>query len=178
LLGLLGFAVVALVAYEMWPTSPPSAGPAAPSSNRGRNARAGDRQSFDPADLKVNLEALQAKRPDHGAVDRNPFRFKPPPAPPAPAKPPPTQTAPVGPPPPTGPPPPPPIPLKFMGVIEKPGLKLAALTDCKGSTFSGLEGKAVDGRYRLVRIGEESVVIEYLDGRGRTTLRKSGDCPR
>ena len=39
------------------------------------------------------------------------------------------------------------------------------------------EGGTVDGRYRLVRIGRESVVIEHLDGRGRTTLAAGGqDC--
>ena len=38
----------------------------------------------------------------------------------------------------------------------------------------GREGDIIDGRYRLVRIGVESVVMEYLDGRGRTTIRLSG----
>ena len=38
----------------------------------------------------------------------------------------------------------------------------------------GREGEIIDGRYRLVRIGVESVVMEYVDGRGRTTIRLSG----
>ena len=37
-------------------------------------------------------------------------------------------------------------------------------------------GRSIDGRYRLVRIGVESIVIEYVDGRGRTTVRLDG-CP-
>src|SRR5688500_4873318 len=87
LLGVLGVAVVALVAYQMWPES---VAPATSSSNRragtGRAAAAGE--AVDPADLKVRLEALQAKRPDQGEYDRNPFRFRPPPAPPPPKLPP------------------------------------------------------------------------------------------
>jgi hypothetical protein len=72
----------------------------------------------------------------------------------------------------------PPIPLKFMGTVERGNLKLAALTDCKGFTYSGREGEPIDGRYLLVRIGQESVVMEYLNGTGRTTIRKSGECPK
>jgi hypothetical protein len=175
LLVLLGLAIVALVAYQMWPTE--SAAPPATTSNRGRNTRAAaNAGAAGPADLKVRLEALQVKRPDPVQVDRNPFRFKPPPAPPPPPKPPPVA---VAPPQPVQPPAPviPPIPLKFMGTIEKGNLKLAALTDCKGSTFYGKDGDQIDGRYRLVRIQNESVVMQYLNGTGMTTIRKSGDCP-
>jgi hypothetical protein len=78
---------------------------------------------------------------------------------------------------PPGPPPVPPITLKFMGTVEKGTMTLAALTDCKGFTYAAREGEEVDFRYRLVKIGVESVVIEYVNGTGRTTLRKSGDCP-
>ena len=85
---------------------------------------------------------------------------------------------PVGPPPPPPPPPIPPVPLKFMGTVEKPGLTLAALTDCKGFSYAAREGELVDGRYRLVKIQVESVILEYSNGTGRTTVRKSGDCPK
>jgi hypothetical protein len=82
-------------------------------------------------------------------------------------------TAPAGPPPPTGPPPPPPIPLKFIGTVERGAIKVAALSDCR-NTFQATEGQIVDGRYRLVKIGVESIVMEYVDGRGRTTIRLEG----
>ena len=36
------------------------------------------------------------------------------------------------------------------------------------------EGDIIAGQYRLVKIGVESVVMEYVDGRGRTTIRLSG----
>jgi len=178
LLAALGVALVALVAYQMWPEQ--SAAPAAPSSNRRTGtARTGAaRGEIDPTELKVRLEALEAKRPDFGEGERNPFRFQPPPAPPPP-KPPPI-SAPVVPPTPQPPlpPPVPPITLKFMGTVEKPGLTLAALTDCKGFSFAAHEGQIVDGRYRLVKIQVESVVLEYSNGTGRTTVPKSGACPK
>ena len=85
---------------------------------------------------------------------------------------------PVGPPPAPAPPPIPPVPLKFMGTVEKPGLTLAALTDCKGFSYAAREGELIDGRYRLVKIQVESVILEYSNGTGRTTVRKSGDCPK
>ena len=65
-----------------------------------------------------------------------------------------------------------------MGTVERPGLLLAALTDCKGFSYAAREGEIVDGRYRLVKVGLESVILEYSNGTGRTTVRKSGDCPK
>jgi hypothetical protein len=183
LLAALGVAFVALVAYQMWPEQ--SATPAVTAPNRqaanrrtgqGRNGAA--RADVDPAELKVRLEALQAKRPDFGEGARNPFRFQPPPAPPPPKPAVPAPIVPTGPPPPPPPPPIPPIPLKFMGTVEKPGLTLAALTDCKGFSYAAREGETIDGRYRLVKIQVESVILEYSNGTGRTTVRKSGDCPK
>jgi hypothetical protein len=64
--------------------------------------------------------------------------------------------------------------LKFIGVLEFPNKgKLAVFSDCR-TTMRGREGDIIDGRYRLVRIGVESVVMEYADGRGQTTIRMSG----
>ncbi len=182
LLAVLSVALVALVAYQMWPEQ--SAAPALGAANRqAANRRTGAarigaaRGEIDPAELKVRLEALQAKAPDFDKDERNPFRFQPPPAPPPPPKPV-APIVPVGPPPPPPPPPIPPIPLKFMGTVERPGLTLAALTDCKGFSFAAREGEVIDGRYRLVKIQVESVILEYSNGTGRTTVRKSGDCPK
>ena len=179
LLAALGVALVALVAYQMWPES--SATPAGLTSNRRTAARTNAASSeIDPKELKVRLEALQAKREDFGDGERNPFRFQPPPAPPPSTRLPPVAmpAGPVGPAPAPGPPPIPPVPLKFMGTVEKPGLTLAALTDCKGFSYAAREGELIDGRYRLVKIQVESVILEYSNGTGRTTVRKSGDCPK
>jgi hypothetical protein len=178
LLGVLALVLVALVAYQRWPQPSPVDPTPAPGSSSQRQGAA--RQELDPAELKVKLEALVATRPDVDEANRNPFRFTPPPAPPPSpvsqqSTKPPVQ---AGPPPEPLPPPIPPIPLKFMGTVEKPGLMLAALTDCKGYAYAAREGEVVDGRYRVVKIQVESVILEYSNGTGRTTVRKSGDCPR
>ena len=174
LLAALGIALVALVAYQMWPQPAVFIDPVSGQ----RLATPATGEVLDPAELKVKLEALATQRPPLGDGERNPFRFLPPPAPPPPPKSPTTAVAPIVP---TGPPPPPPIPpipLKFMGTVEKPGLTLAALTDCKGYSYAAREGEVVDGRYKVVKIQVESVILEYSNGTGRTTVRKSGDCPR
>ncbi len=125
------------------------------------------------------LEPVEGKP----AASRNPFRFgEPPPPPPPPPRP--IVQAPAAPPPQPviqGPPPPPPgppqIPLKFVGVMQLPnGVKVAALTDGRG-TMTGREGDVIDGRFRIVRIGVESIVMEYVDGKGRQTIPLRGTEP-
>jgi len=175
LLVLLGVAVAGFFATRTWSGSTVTP---APSSNQAKSQKKDDAR-IDPTELKVRLEALEASRPEEGTSDRNPFRFQPkaaPAPPPSAFKPPPVETAPAGPPP---PPPIPPIPLKYMGSVEKPGgVKLAALSDCRAATFAAAEGEIVDGRYRVVKIGIESLMIEYVDGKGRQTLRREGCSPR
>lgn len=161
-----------------------SAAPVAPTSNPGRAQQQARADAFDPGRLDVRIEALSQAPAQPDDTDRNPFRFQPKVAPrqpsgaaPGPRRdeaPPPVITGPGAP---AGPPPPPPIPLKFIGVTEAPAVgKIAALTDCR-HTVQGVEGDIIDGRYRIVKIGVESLVIEYVDGKGRTTLRMSGqDC--
>ena len=129
-----------------------------------------------PSALK--FAALEAAG-DKPAAGRNPFRFGVPPPPPAPPRPV-VPVAPMPPPPPpqpTGPPPvppPPPIALKFVGLVQLPnGKKIASLSDGKGMLM-GTDGDVIDGRYRIVRIGVESIVMEYLDGRGRQTIPLRG----
>ena len=73
------------------------------------------------------------------------------------------------------PPPPPRIPLKFIGLMESGRAgKYAILTDGRGLPIYGKEGEVIEGRYRILRIGVESVDLAYLDGRGRQTIRQTG----
>jgi hypothetical protein len=114
---------------------------------------------------------------------RNPFRFG---GRPEPASSPGSITATRRPPPepdfyqpppvPTGPPPPPPIPLRFIGVIDEraDAPRVAVLSDGRGTVVYGKEGDIVDGRYRVLRISADSADLAYTDGRGRQTLRLSG----
>jgi hypothetical protein len=122
------------------------------------------------------MDALGAARVKPGESRRNLFTFKQPPPPPAPVR----VATPLPLPVPTGPvtpPGPPPIALKFIGIIERTNAseRLAVLSDGRGGTpFSGKEGDIIEGRYRILRIGNESIEMAYLDGRGRQTIRLSG----
>ena len=176
LLLLLGLAAVALLMTKVLTQWPAPAAQSATPTRTGARARG---QAVDPKELDIRLEALEAARPDQGEVARNPFRFYTKPAPP----PPPVSDQPIGSvnpnPQPPPPPPVPPIPWKLMGFVEiKPGVRIAALSDCKGGTWNARQGEIVDGQYRVVQLGIESVVIEYLDGKGRQTLRLEGCPPR
>jgi len=179
--------VLAMVVYRSWPTTSPVS---RPSSNQqktsGTSGAATDRtrrNSTVEGAIDVHLEALEADRPKPGPTERNLFRFreKPPPPPPPSAgrSAPPELVAPVTPPESTGPPqpsPPPPINLKFIGIFGqaagKP--KIAILSDGSGPPLYGKEGDIVAGRYRILKIGEESIEMAYADGRGRQTIRLTG----
>jgi hypothetical protein len=135
----------------------------------------------EPMVADVKLELLQMEHEALEAPERNLFRFKPKPPPPPPPRPvvpvpPPQQSVDVAPPVPTGPPPPPPIALKFIGILDAPGQspKVAILSDTRGNVFHGKEGDIIEGRYKVLKIGVESVELSYTDGRGRQTIRLSG----
>ena len=170
---LAALAIVAAVALFSWLPGKSAAPTSTPSNPRAQRAKTVD--NVQPADLEVHLKALSEPRPDAESSERNPFRFyvKPPPPPPPPPKdgggpPPPLTTTTIG------PPPPPPITLKYIGLLDVGGgEKVAVFSDCR-STMRGKEGEIIAGQYRLVKIGTESVVMEYVDGRGRQTIRQSG----
>lgn len=123
------------------------------------------------------LRQLAAALPEQA---RDPFRYRPvsPPPKPAPVRAPMMMGPPVPlpPRPPAPVPPPPPIPLKFVGVVEAGGPMgtVAVLSDSKGGVFYGREGDIIDGRYRLVKVSADHAELMYPDGRGRQSLRLSG----
>lgn len=129
-----------------------------------------------PPVADVKLDALRSTATEPPRVTRNPFRFyQPPPPPPARVVRPP-EPAFVAPPVPTGPPPPPPITLRFIGLIEAPQRagRVALLSDGRGGLMHGKEGEIIEGRYRVLRVGTDSIDLVYADGRGRQTIRLSG----
>ena len=65
---------------------------------------------------------------------------------------------------------------KFIGVLEKgEGMTWAVLSVGDGrGPLHGKEGDIIDGRYRILKIGTESIDMAYLDGRGRQTIRLTG----
>ncbi len=200
-LSMLALVVVALLwwrASEGWGAAPPEAASPGPgtASTAGKDAKGqtaqarpagqtsqASRRSSVPA---LELDALKQPRPSPLDARRDPFRYnvRRPPAPPAfagrgvirppgaGAPPVPVAVDPNAPPP---VPPPPPITLKFIGIVQVPdrGLKLAVVSDSKGVYF-GREGEVIEGRYRISRIGAESIVVSYVDGTGQRTIPLSG----
>lgn len=127
--------------------------------------------------VPVKLGSLEPVVED-GGNSRNPFAFgvpPRPPAPPAPPAPPPRPTPPPAPPVPTGPPPRPAIPVKFIGFVEEQGKagKIVALS-VGGEVVMAREGDLVDGRFRLLKVGLDSITMAYADGQGQQTIRLSG----
>jgi hypothetical protein len=184
ILALLVVALAGLVIYMMWPAATAAPSPSNPPREQRRQASATGTAGAQGASgpLHVKLDALkQTPAAPNDAKGRNPFRFyvpPPPPPPPPPRVPQPgdkNYVAPVPQPPPP-PPGPPPIPLKFIGTVEVKGRWLAIFvgTDGKGMPMYAAEGELVLGQYRVVKIGVESVTVEYLDGRGRQTIPMRG----
>jgi len=177
-LGLLAILVAVLVAVLVYNRDGDPVGAAMGPPMRTTPAmRAGQAVEVDV----VRLDALTRVRPEPQTGLRNPFRFRAAAPPPGPSLGPrPTggvggPERPAGPAMPAGPPPPAPIGLKFIGLVEQTPsrLKLAVLSDGR-NVFYGKEGDVIEGRYRIERIGVESIEMAYVDGRGRQTLRLSG----
>jgi hypothetical protein len=173
LLVALGVALLALLVYWEWPSATPAPGASNPAVEQRTPAAAGT----DPASLEVKIAWLEQTPPAPDDMERNPFRFQPKAPPPAPAPPPgsrpPGAAPPSGPPPP--PPGPPPIPLKYIGRLDSASTgPVAIFSDGRGLQPRGREGDIILGQYRIVHIGVESVVLEYVDGRGRQTIPLRG----
>ena len=166
----LGIVLVLVLRWQLAAPVPGGGTPAAPNTARSPAGATGtDEEAAD-----VHLEALNAARQELQDPERNPFRFQPRvvPAPPRPEQAPTAFTPPV----PTGPPPPPPIPLKFIGVLDAPPRvgRMAILSDGRGNVFYGKEGDIIEGRFRVLRIDTEFAELAYVDGRGRQSIRLSG----
>jgi len=168
--------VLAVLGYrQLADTSPASP----PSSNQTRPAAAPARNGGAAASVTapdVHLDALNNDRPKPAEAERNLFRFRPKAPPPPPPSAQPRQVGPsaAAPPQPVTPSGPPPIALKFIGTMKSEGKTIAVLSDGQGPPMFGIEGQNVAGRYRILRIGAESIEMEYLDGRGRQTIRLTG----
>jgi hypothetical protein len=49
----------------------------------------------------------------------------------------------------------------------------ATLSDPKtNTTYQVIQGSTIDGRYKVLKIGEQTVTVAYLDGSGQKTLTK------
>jgi hypothetical protein len=171
LVGLLVIVSIA-AAFRFWPTS---AAPGATRTSPRPSARTGRPAGVTAPD--VHLQALAADRPRPADEPRRDlFRFRPKAAPVRVQTP--ATTPATTPSAPAGPPPAPalaPIAMRFIGLVEAPehAQKIAILSDGRG-LYQGREGEIIEGRYRILRIGVESIDLAYIDGRGRQTIRLSG----
>jgi hypothetical protein len=172
---LLLLAVAAIVGGAFYvlrsPAAPVDGGTTVPAGGGAQTSRQGNPVG------DVRLESLDRQDDAGSTPSRDVFRFEEKRA--AIAVPPqPTPRVPVEPVPqaPTGPPPPPPIPLRYIGYLDQPGEvpRVAVLSDGRGNVFNGKEGDVIEGRYRVLRIGNDSADLIYVDGRGRQTIRLSG----
>lgn len=165
-------AVLAAIGGWQYLAPSPASAPAAAAARRDAPAA----MPAPPGD--VALDALGQARGGPDDSGRNPFAFGARIIPASDARPvrrEPTMAPGLPPVVPAGPPPLPPIPLKFIGLVEGGApRKIAVLSDSKGLVVHGTEGAIIDGRYRILAIGTESIDIAYADGRGRQTLRLSG----
>jgi hypothetical protein len=171
--------LIAIAAWSIQRGSSSPSGAARAGTAPAASTQAGPKRSI----AEVDLKSLELERPEPEEGTRNPFRFKSKPAPPPPSASVIKQqqqqqaaaaaaAAAV----PVGPPPPPRIPLKYIGDVQdpkNPGKKIAILSDARGS-YWGREGEVIEGRYQIIRIGVESIELAYLDGRGRQTIRQTG----
>ena len=183
--------VVAIGAFVYQGLGGPPTAPPTVASNTGAASRMPAQSGKSVLPEPVKLDTLESV-PTAPEVGRNLFRFGSKPAPPAPPPPPPLPPVVQAPPPaPTGPPP---IPLKALGrqVLPVPVGKtvdpatgrdvqqvenraFATLKDpATGRVFTASEGQVVDGRYKVVKIGLQSVEMTYLDGTGRKLIQYGG----
>jgi hypothetical protein len=126
----------------------------------------------------VRLDRITAERPDPDEGVRSPFRLGAAAVSPRPVLPPeaglvPDPVAPAEDK--AGTPRPPAMSVKFIGVVEAPQStgRVAVLSDGR-YVYHGRQGEVIDGRYKILKIGVESIEIEILNGGGRRTIRLTG----
>lgn len=136
-----------------------------------------------PAPQALRLDALNGVG-EFTEPGRNPFLYGTKPAPPAPPRS--TAAAPAapgmampapGPQMPAAPVGPPPIGLKLTGITVVPETSRSMVTlrdPASSAVFQAFEGDIVDGRYRIVKVGTQSVVVSYVDGTGLRTIALGG----
>ena len=122
-------------------------------------------------DPTIHLEKLEPSSAlDDSAMKRNLFRYGAAPAPPPPPKTPKEIEAERHPTPPS-PPPPPPIDLKYYGYATDSATKERKVFLTNGQDiFIATEGEIIANRYRIVRIGVNSVEVEDLRNKSRQQL--------
>ena len=150
--------LILLAAWALVPSDSP--GPAGP-------VRAADRSrtpALAPLPV-IDFARIANPPPAPGLGTRDLFDFAAPPPTPIPSPLPrviveqPTGPAPVTVP---TPPPLPPLNIKYIGAVERRGVKVAMLMTDRGEVLTGQAGELVANRVRIVKIGLESVDIQEV----------------
>jgi hypothetical protein len=143
----------------------PVAGTTGVATNGGQRGAAARQGTLPPL---IGLGQVTGDKPRVELGKRDLFAFATPPPPPPTPEPPPTMATP--PPPPTVPTPTP-LPalnVKYIGTLEsQPGLKVAMFMTDKKEVLTGQVGDTVGNRFKVVKIGLESVDVQQV-GADRT----------
>jgi hypothetical protein len=152
-------AVLLLAAYALMPADAP--GPATP-------VRAGERSRPGPAESPlpvIDFARIANPAPAPGLGTRDLFDFAAPPPAPIPSPLPQSSSAERDDPPPITVPRPTPLPplnIKYIGAVERRGVKVAMLMTERSEVLTGQVGEVVGNRFRIVKIGLESVDIQEV----------------
>jgi hypothetical protein len=163
-IGLLTLLGVTLVALAVWPLLRP------PGAARRSPVQAGSQERYEPIP-RIGLARLAEPRPAATAGRRNLFDFGAPPVAEEPVVAPTPPAIPAGPARSAdatgasgeGPPAPtlPPLNVRYIGSVENAaGVKVAVLVTDRQEVLTGQPGQVVANRYRIARIGLESVDLE------------------
>ena len=133
-------------------------------------ARAASEPAVEPVG-RIDLDRLLRERTQVEVGGRNIFDFGPPPTQPPtprPVGPPPTLVDPMAATPVPAAPRLPPLNLKYIGSVENgKGLRVAVLVTDKNELLTGQAGEVLANRYKIAKIGLESVDLEEV-GTGQT----------
>lgn len=143
--------------------------------HRGPASAAAARAASDPAPepvARIDLDRLPRDQPQLDVGRRDIFAFGPPPTLPPTPRPAATPTPVIDPMAAAATPPPvarlPPLNLKFIGSVENgQGLRVAVLVTDKNELLTGQAGEVLANRYKIAKIGLESVDLEEV-GTGQT----------
>ena len=134
-----------------------------------QSSRSGPREVAQTSEIDIPLlnMALLDRDPSSFEVDRDPFLYgrvprpEPAPTPPPAKKPPrevvkkPTETKPIGP---TAPP----FVHTYLGSFGSAGLRIAVFEDNEGTIINAFEGEVLESKFKVLKIGYESVDIEFV----------------
>ena len=150
--------MILLAAYGLMPADAP--GPATP-VRAGERSRPGLGESPLPV---IDFGRIANPPPAPGLGTRDLFDFAAPPPAPIPSPLPGSSGARDDPPPITVPTPTPlpPLNIKYIGAVERRGVKVAMLMTERSEVLTGQVGDTVGNRFRIVKIGLESVDIQEV----------------